>query len=1122
LAWAICLTLLALAPASLANDECGKVASVQNEVETRASAKGSWAASTLGEILYSRDRVRTGEASRAAILYSDQTLHRINEKSEVEVMPPEAGSPGMLRVLSGKHYFSSRKPKDYGRVETPTVTAAIRGTEFAVIVDPDGTTTIVMIEGVVSASNSFGSLEVVAGEAAYVEPGKAPVRQVVVRPRDAVTWSLYYPPVLGGKDAERLESMGEEGRRLAHAAELLSAGQVGQATPLIEQAMESTRGNPVALALAAVIAVVQDRKTEALDLAQRAFNADDQSTAAALSLSLAAQASFDIPRAREMAELAVRLDPESSEAQARVAELRMAEGDTRGAKRAAESAVRRDPDSSRALAVLGFVELAELRTKRALATFESAVAADPGFPLARLGLGIARLRNDLSAGREDIQTAVILDPDNSLFRSYLSKAYYEERRQYEASKELAIAKELDPSDPTPYLYDAILKQTYNRPVEALKDLQQSIDLNDNRAVYRSRLLLDEDLAVRSADLAGIYNDLGFDQLGMVTARRTADSDQSNYSSHLFLAGTYRGLPGFAPAFLSETLQARIYQPVNVNAVRPDVVNETVSFNEYTALFNRPRVRGFAGVTYGSTDTDLSDYFEPGQTCITPEGEVGPCEEILEVDSSNPRGGDATFTFNRDRVAGAVSYETFRTEGFRVNNDIESDALRAFFAFAPTNRDQIQLNYISGSRDTGDLPLRGFPGLIGLERIKTDLTNIGVGYHRIISPAADLAISAIYSDTEQQFDVPLFTSTNAGTFKGPQLEAQYVLRKKRTTWTAGAGHFDGEQTNTTFVPGIGETRASGDDTFSNAYVYAKLRNLGPVEITAGAAYEDALVPVGLLPPRDSTILPGDVLFEDSQVSPKFGLSAQASSKTVVRATAYSRLAPAIGRLQTLEPTQVVGFNQFFDDPGGTSSFNYGVGLDQIFTKSFFAGFSLLRRDLEIPEPTCATPDPVFGCVFQPATDVVQRTSDDWLGNIYLNGTAGKRVALSLEYAYEERDFDFTSISNNSLFEDYVETQRTRPEVRFFLPMGFFTRVRATFYDQKVDQFDDLSSPDRSTIESDFWIGDLEIGYRLPKRWGTVSLTVLNFNDHAYEFYRSSLEEEIVPARTALFTVSFLSP
>ena len=40
-------------------------------------------------------------------------------------------------------------------------------------------------------------------------------------------------------------------------------------------------------------------------------------------------------------------------------------------------------------------------------------------------------------------------------------------------------------------------------MEALH-LQHAIELNDNRAVYRSRLLLDADLAARSASLGRIY------------------------------------------------------------------------------------------------------------------------------------------------------------------------------------------------------------------------------------------------------------------------------------------------------------------------------------------------------------------------------------------------------------------------------------------------------------------------------------------------------------------------------------------------------------------------------------------------------------------------------------------
>ncbi len=1105
-------------------EECGRLASVQNHVESRSAGAAEWTPSVRNQVLFARDRVRTGAASRAAILYSDQTLHRINEKSEVEVLPPDAGNPGVIKVISGQHYFSSRRPKDYGRIETPTVTAAIRGTEFVVDVDLDagGTTTITMIEGIVDAFNDFGSLRVHAGEAAFVEPGKAPVKRIVVRPRDAVSWSLYYPRVLGGSDAANLRTLGSAGEDLSRASELLYSGQVAQALTLIDRARQSYPDNAIAMALAAIIDVAADRRDDARTLARRAFETDPESAAAALALSFVHQADFDIAAAREMAETAVRLDPDNAEAQSRVAELRMAEGDIAGARHAAEAAVRRDPNSARAIAVLGFVQLAEMRSAEARETFAKAVSIDPGFPLARLGHGIALFRSDLAAGREEMQTAVLLDPDNSLMRSYLAKAYFEEDLPDAAAKELAAAKRLDPSDPTPYLYDAILKQTYNRPVEALKELQQAIKLNDRRAVYRSRLLLDEDLAVRSADLAGIYNDLGFDQLGMVTARHSADLDQSSYSSHLFLAGTYRNLPGFAPAFLSETLQARIYQPANVNAVRPDVVNESVSFNEYTALFDRPRIRAFAGYDYGATDSDLSEYFSPGDLCLDPTGTVGDCLDILSVNNSRINGGDITLTMNRDHFAAAISYQTTKRDGFRVNNDESTDALRAFLVYAPTQKNQFQINVIDGSRSTGDLPLRGFPALIGLERIHTDLTNIGLGYHRILSPASDLAVSAIYSVIKQDFGIPLFSLTSAGRFEGGQLEVQYVRRMQWINWTAGIGRFDGTQTVSSVPPpGLPVVSLEGDDQFTNAYIYAKLPNLGAFQLTVGLAWEDIVAPLGLLPPRDSNLLIANLQHDASQVSPKLGISVRASPTTVVRASVYSRLAPAIGRLQTLEPTQMVGFNQFFRDPGGTESFNYGLGVDQKITGNFFAGLSVLRRDLTIPEPSCAMPNPFAGCAFQTATVIEERFSDDWLASIYVNGTAGKRVALSLEYSYEERDFDFTQRSNNSLFEDYVETHRLRPQLRFFLPMGLFASIRGSHFDQHVDQFDDLTSPLRSPITADFWIGDLEVGFRLPKRWGSVSLRMLNFSDREFDFYLSSLEEDVVPARTTLLSVNFTS-
>src|SRR5437867_13405875 len=119
-----------------------------------------------------------------------------------------------------------------------------------------------MLEGAVEATNPYGTLTVGKGEQAYVEPGKAPVKRIVVRPRDAVAWALYYPPVLGGADARRLESMGEDGRSLARAASLPAPGQVGEAKGLIEAARSRRPNDASARALGSVTEVAATNKEQ--------------------------------------------------------------------------------------------------------------------------------------------------------------------------------------------------------------------------------------------------------------------------------------------------------------------------------------------------------------------------------------------------------------------------------------------------------------------------------------------------------------------------------------------------------------------------------------------------------------------------------------------------------------------------------------------------------------------------------------------------------------------------------------------------------------------------------------------------------------------------------------------
>ena len=98
---------------------------------------------------------------------------------------------------------------------------------------------------------------------------------------------------------------------------------------------------------------------------------------------------------------------------------------------------------------------------------------------------------------------------------------------------------------------------------------------------------------------------------------------------------------------------------------------------------------------------------------------------------------------------------------------------------------------------------------------------------------------------------------------------------------------------------------------------------------------------------------------TEFDPKLGASWDILPNTTLRAAWFETLKrPLIGDLsfrsgQTIEPTQVAGFNQFFDDPSGTRARRWGVGIDQKFPNPFFAADTLLlggewsQRQLTVP-------------------------------------------------------------------------------------------------------------------------------------------------------------------------------
>ena len=604
------LCLLALVPAIAASrayaadcqDWVARTVSTQGRVEARRAGEPQWLPVRLGDTHCLGDAIRLGPLSRAAIALRDGGVLRLDQNTTITFTPPAERVSTWIDLLTGAVHFFSRAPRGL-RITTPFVNGTVEGTEFLVEVDP-GEARISVWEGRVLAENPHGSLALTSGQSAAARAGQAPMlRPIVVRPTDAVAWALYYPPVLDLRPEDFPDRPGEtwpplirrsieeagrgdlaaalataasipdavpEPRVFTHrAALLLAVGRVDEALLDIERALTLAPQLGEALALRSVVAVAKNDRAAARALAEQAVQSDPGSAAAHLALSYAQQAAFDLQGALASVQQAAQLQPGNALARARLAELWLSLGNLDRSQEAAIEAARLDPGLARAQTVLGFAALTQIRRREAAEAFERAIDLDPAAPLPRLGLGLTRIRGgDLDEGQRDLEIAVSLDPGDSLLRSYLGKAYYEGRKPVLAADQFRLAQELDPNDPTPWLYDAIRLQSVNRPVEALRSLQHSIDLNDNRAVYRSRLQLDEDRAARSANLARIYDDLGFQQRALVEGWLSVNTDPTSDSAHRFLADAYSVLPRHDTARVSELLQSQLLQPININPVPP--------------------------------------------------------------------------------------------------------------------------------------------------------------------------------------------------------------------------------------------------------------------------------------------------------------------------------------------------------------------------------------------------------------------------------------------------------------------------------------------------------------------------------------------------------------------------
>lgn len=1147
------------------------VVEIEGRVAVSRAESQAWNPAQTNQVLRPRDRMRTYERSRALLRWSDLSTYRMGPDSLVQI-PEQRSGIHLLRGLL--YYFHRDKPGTFP-VQTPSAYAVILGTEFTVAVDENGATLLTLIDGEVELTNQFGRMKLASGEAAIAERNSAPRKTPAIETVNVIQWVLSYPGVL---DVDELSLNLTEQQALAtslaayrngdllaaltnypagrepasdeekvyFAALLLAVGQAEQAEKVLQSLAAGTTARVISLrdALRRVIAAVKFQPVTEPPMANwqhvdgawknQAPNLPSSATVL-LAESYYAQAQADLKEALTLARRSVEASPNFAFALARVAELEFSFGRVAQARTALDKSLALARRNAQAVALKGFLFAAENRIADAIAAFDEAIALDGALGNAWLGRGLCRLRQGNTAGgREDLQVAVTLEPQRAIFRSYLGKAFGNEGDMAHANDELQRARDLDANDPTVWLYSALLNQQQNRINEAVRDLEHAGELDDNRRVYRSRLLLDQDRAVQSVNLAGIYEDVGMLDVSAREAGRAVELDPANYAAHLFLGDTYQRLRDparvnqrFETAAVTEYLLANLLSPVGAGTLA-----QSVTQNEYSRLVERD---GF-GVS------STTEYYSRGAWW---------------------QSGAQYGTFGNSSYAVSAFYNS--DNGQRANNDVEQSEYSVQFKHQITMADSIYFRVIRSEIEGGDLLARqnsatanrtvsveerqeplllaGYhhewaPGIhtLGLIGWLTDELAVTNGRQQTLllgknssGAVTDVAPITISQDYESRAD--LFTA-----------ELQQLWQQENHTFIVGAryqgGEFDTDNRHANAnlpapIPGFvaalfPKDRQEVESDFERitGYGYYHWRPVRSLLLAAGVSYDRLEIPANF---RYAPLLEGEDHVD--QVSPKGGVIWTPAKNTTFRA-AYSQSLGGVGFDQSfrLEPTQIAGFNQGLRSlipesvVGANSAEEFETtfaSVEQRIGSGTYLGISgewlqsEVSRELGVYD-------------FLPSFRVARSSTrqrmdfDERTLVVTLNQLVGDEWAFGTRYrlSHAELDNDLIDVPAGVLtvrgFKPRTESDSLLHEMNLFAiynhPRGFFGEVEGLWNSQNNDGAAALG-------DEDFWQLNLFAGWRGYQRRCEIRLGILNVTEQNYRLNPLNLTPELPRERTFVARLKF---
>lgn len=839
-AFIILIILFFVCPAYAAEDHSGRIIDLKGEVLVM-SGDGAWENASPGRLLFEGDSLRTSQSGWASILMSDETMIQISRNSlfVIKNVARRAGwfdqgknssgpsNSSEYRLDSGRAWMRNKNKNVPIDIGTPSVTAAIRGTELNIDVSGENTTTVTVLSGRVGMRNEAGSVVAHKSQAVEVQKGEVPRVKAMLSPEDSVQWTVTIPLVSGPmdmpltgmshfmlkKEEERLEDessgdgfrnehkiiLGEIKRDLGKAKEaeklfkecvsehfdeenaainkramrglgwayldmkrpgdaesaflradpsdkmvMLGLSETFSSKGLYDKAMETnkngaahfpdspdfslqkaffeiksreimdaevtlnnlTRRFPdysMGWSALSLVKLYRGDKTSSLACSEKAVSLKPASPTPYIIKGYSHQADFDLESAKKATEQALLIEPANTTALVNLAKILFGSDHTEEALEKIARAEDSDPQNAEVHSTKGFILLSLRKTNEAEECFDKAILSDHCLGEAYLGNALALMRQgQTESALEYISSAMALEPRRSLFASYWGKMLYEIKRFDRALEVLELASSLDPRDPTPELYKAIILNDLNRPTEAVEAVNRSMELNDNKAVYNSRFILDRDLAVKSVALSYLYNRLGLSDWGTSKALASIKQDFTNYSAHFFYGnGVFRD-GDMSRVFSSETLLGKLLQPANINSYN--------SFNNYTSFFEKPGADITLSGSAGSHDTYSGSAF---------------------ISGSVPSAGTA-FGASAGRQI---------TEGWKKTNNSESNSVSVITKLDPSPRDGIMLyaSGIEGKKKDSMTSYSYSEPSDPYDRDRYTYKNLEAGYHRHLGPGTDFLL-----------------------------------------------------------------------------------------------------------------------------------------------------------------------------------------------------------------------------------------------------------------------------------------------------------------------------------------------------------------------------------------------